>query len=157
MFPDNDNHNGEHSDDQVGFGKPPKKTRFRKGQSGNPNGRPKGKRNWTITLRREYEKLVVINENGVRYKITRREALCTLAINKAMVGDPRLLKLVTEFARLEQSAEQHTSCKLSPNETVRKICGFYGLDADAVLGPSSDSEGIDQRPLESEDWPLKKK
>ena len=28
-------------EDQVGYGKPPKKHRFRKGQSGNPAGRPK--------------------------------------------------------------------------------------------------------------------
>ena len=135
----------------------PQEDRFRKGQSGNPNGRPKGKRNWTTTLSREYEKPVVINENGVRDKIPRSEALCRLAISKAMAGDPRLLKVVTEFARLEQSAERHTPRKLSRNETLRKICGFYGLDADAVLGPSSDSEGTDQRPLEPEDWSVKKK
>ncbi|WP_209346790.1 DUF5681 domain-containing protein [Pontixanthobacter sp. CEM42] len=29
----------------VGYGKPPTKTRFKKGSSGNPNGRPKGARN----------------------------------------------------------------------------------------------------------------
>jgi Family of unknown function (DUF5681) len=29
-------------DDEVGYGKPPGRTRFRKGQSGNPGGRPRG-------------------------------------------------------------------------------------------------------------------
>lgn len=33
------------SDYEVGYGKPPAETRFKKGQSGNPNGRPKGSRN----------------------------------------------------------------------------------------------------------------
>ena len=28
--------------DDVGFGRPPASTRFRKGQSGNPKGRPRG-------------------------------------------------------------------------------------------------------------------
>jgi hypothetical protein len=32
-------------DEEVGYGKPPKKTRFKKGQSGNPKGRPKGAKN----------------------------------------------------------------------------------------------------------------
>ena len=31
------------ADEAVGFGKPPKRTRWRKGQSGNPKGRPKAK------------------------------------------------------------------------------------------------------------------
>jgi hypothetical protein len=30
----------ENDDDKVGFCKPPKKHRFKKGRSGNPNGRP---------------------------------------------------------------------------------------------------------------------
>ena len=30
----------EKRDDEVGYGKPPRRTRFRKGQSGNPRGRP---------------------------------------------------------------------------------------------------------------------
>ncbi len=29
-------------DYEVGYGKPPSRTRFRSGQSGNPRGRPKG-------------------------------------------------------------------------------------------------------------------
>ena len=30
---------------EVGYGKPPKNTRFKKGMSGNPGGRPSAKRN----------------------------------------------------------------------------------------------------------------
>lgn len=40
--PDNDNLPARY---EVGYGKPPLEHRFRKGKSGNPNGRPKGARN----------------------------------------------------------------------------------------------------------------
>ena len=45
------------SGSDVGYGKPPKNTRFTKGVSGNPHGRPKGSRNvaavFAKTLSRE--------------------------------------------------------------------------------------------------------
>ena len=34
----------------VGYGKPPVNTRFRKGQSGNPHGRPRGARSASTIL-----------------------------------------------------------------------------------------------------------
>ena len=37
---------------EVGYGKPPKQTRFRKGQSGNLLGRPKGSTNLQTEMKR---------------------------------------------------------------------------------------------------------
>jgi hypothetical protein len=46
----------------VGYGKPPVHTRFKKGQSGNPNGRHKGSKNFSTTLEETLQEKVVIRE-----------------------------------------------------------------------------------------------
>ena len=40
----------ETGDYEVGYGKPPRHSRFVKGQSGNPRGRPAGAKNFTTLL-----------------------------------------------------------------------------------------------------------
>lgn len=51
-------------------GTSPQHTRFKKGQSGNPNGRPKGALNLATVLARTLREKVVINEHGQRKVVT---------------------------------------------------------------------------------------
>jgi hypothetical protein len=78
----------------VGFGKPPRRTRFCKGQSGNPKGRPRGSKNLATMMEKVLKERVVISENGKRRRITKREALIKQLVNKAIAGDPRSIKLM---------------------------------------------------------------
>ena len=88
-FPDQ-----EQGDDQVGYGRPPKTTRFKKGQSGNPKGRPKGSLNVATVLIKTLCEKVVINQNGQRKTVTKLEAAFKQLANKALSGDIRALRLL---------------------------------------------------------------
>ena len=81
------------SDDsyEVGYGKPPKATRFKKGKSGNPKGRPKGSPNVMTAIDRAIHEKVVINENGQRRTISKLDAAAKQLANKAAQGDPRAI------------------------------------------------------------------
>lgn len=97
---------------EVGFRKPPKNTRFQKGRSGNPQGRPKGSRNLASVLERTLRERVVINENGTRRVVTKLEAAVKQLVNKAASGDlaaMRQLSCLASSAEIEVAADQNKS------------------------------------------------
>ncbi len=77
----------------VGYGKPPLHTRFRKGQSGNPKGRGKGTRNFATIFMEAMSQSVTINENGKRKKISKLAAAVTQLANDAARGDKKSLQI----------------------------------------------------------------
>ena len=78
---------------QVGYGKPPLHTRFRKGHSGNPNGRPRGSKSFATLVNQALEQPVVLRKNG--RTMTKRELLAEQLVNKAASGDYRATRLLT--------------------------------------------------------------
>jgi hypothetical protein len=52
--------------DAVGYGRPPRSTRFKPGQSGNPKGRPKGVQSLGAILDKALAARVSVQENGRR-------------------------------------------------------------------------------------------
>jgi Family of unknown function (DUF5681) len=83
----------------VGYGKPPLHTRFRKGQSGNPNGRGKGTKNFATLFMKAMSQPVTINENGKRKKISKLTAAVTQLANDAARGDKKSIQVA--FALLQ--------------------------------------------------------
>jgi uncharacterized protein DUF5681 len=82
----------------VGFGKPPKRTRFHAGVSGNPKGRPKGRRNLATILEQTLQEKIVINDNGTLRTVTKLEASVKQLVNKATSGDLVALRQLTSLA-----------------------------------------------------------
>jgi hypothetical protein len=80
--------------DQTGYRKPPKGGQFKKGKSGNPNGRPKGVRNLKTVVEQEALAPITINENGKQVTITRMQALIKKAMAKGFDGSERSMQLL---------------------------------------------------------------
>ena len=84
-------------DYKVGYGKPPQKTRFRKGQSGNPAGRRKGSRGLKADLHDELNARLTISIAGRKVKdTTQRLMLRTLAARPAS-GNVQATRLLVDL------------------------------------------------------------
>ena len=93
-------------DYEVGYGKPPRHSRFAKGRSGNPRGRPSGAKNFTTLLREVLNELVIVTDNGGRHKVSKRQAIITQLVNRSAAADFRAIKILLDIVRdLERQTE----------------------------------------------------
>ncbi|MBK7950643.1 MAG: hypothetical protein IPK00_18265 [Deltaproteobacteria bacterium] len=77
------------SEYEVGYGKPPKSTRFQPGQSGNPRGRPKGTKNLKTDLIEELHETIEIREGNRTRKVTKQRAFVKALTNGSIKGNAR--------------------------------------------------------------------
>jgi hypothetical protein len=85
------------TDYDIGYGKPPKKSQFKKGQSGNPAGRPKGSTSLTSVFKSLLEKKVAVVQNGKAAKMPMIYVLANKTLTKALAGEPQSLKLILKL------------------------------------------------------------
>lgn len=93
---------------EVGYRKPPKHTRFKAGQSGNPRGRPKAARSLKTIVRNTLTQKVAVRTPAGEKKISRIEAVLQKTLEQAMKGNPnalaQLIKLYGDAVPDEQPA-----------------------------------------------------
>lgn len=107
---------------EVGFGKPPVRSRFKPGESGNPKGRPRGSKNLATLLDEELNARVPITENGKRKNVTMRKAISKQTVRKAAAGEERFIKLVFELDERRSVREASApSNNAPPDQDDRKL------------------------------------
>ena len=82
---------------EVGYGKPPKETRFRPGRSGNPRGRPKKPKSIREKFERELARKVAIREDGRIRKIPKIDLWVRRVIADAIKGSHQASRILIEM------------------------------------------------------------
>jgi Family of unknown function (DUF5681) len=73
----------------IGKGRPPVHSRWRPGQSGNPKGRPKGRRNVTYDLKKIASKAIAVRDGETQRRLSLAAANLLAHGVKGAKGDPR--------------------------------------------------------------------
>jgi hypothetical protein len=93
----------------TNYRKPPIETRYKKGQSGNPRGRPA--KNLAALLAVALNEKVTITENGKRRQATKREAVTAQLVNKLGSAELRATKMLIDMIR--DIEKNNAQCRLS--------------------------------------------
>jgi hypothetical protein len=95
----------------VGNCRPPKETRFKPGQSGNPKGKAKGAIGISAQIEKLLRRKISVTENGVKRRLPLQEVMFASIAAKAVKGD---LKAVEFLLRTRDRHEGNAAETLDP-------------------------------------------
>lgn len=101
----------KNGDYEVGKGKPPKSTQWKKGQSGNPKGRSKKQKatfeeDVSAVLGEEVE----VTEGGKKVVTTKRRLLLKQIIHSALQGNPTMARLALPLLKIDSGEPDFEVC-----------------------------------------------
>jgi hypothetical protein len=112
---------------EVGRGRPPEHSRFKKGVSGNPRGRPPRSRDLKKLIDDELDQILTLTENGKRVRLTKRELIAKKLVNDAARGEQKALQTIVKLIGIS-SEPQNPLVDVDPAELARFVARFLSQE-----------------------------
>lgn len=134
------------SDDyEVGYGKPPRHSRFAPGKSGNPKGRPRGARGLKTDLLSELSARHTIQINGKPVRGNRQQLMLRTLATRAASGDLKaqalLLPLIERALGLDDRGDARERLSKQDEALLGELLGSVAVPAEAEQPSDVDAPG----------------
>jgi hypothetical protein len=116
------------ADHEVGYKRPPRHSRFRKGRSGNPRGRPKGTLNLATDLAEELGEMIEVRENGAVRRISKQRAMVKSLAAQTLKGNARAAAQLFSLA-VRLLGDQPDSAEAAPPLSVDEAAVMEAYEA----------------------------
>jgi Family of unknown function (DUF5681) len=134
---------------KVGYGQPPVEHQFKKGQSGNPNGRRKGSVSAVSHVAKALNEFVVVQEKGERRSLSKLAVAAKQLVNKAVSGDLRAWKCLLEmmetheWKRMNETIQQSVDGNSAREILMQRIAQVRArMDATDSRDPDTPDKGF---------------
>ncbi len=140
---------GGRGDYEVGYGRPPEKTRFQPGRSGNPKGRPRKPKTVGALVDAALARRVTIQENGQPRSLTAGELIARRLAHDAIKGDARAAKLLFALRASDGDSSSESANPRDPEADKDIFDAFlkrFGVDQRKPLPPAGDKDSDPEAP-----------
>ncbi len=121
MTNDNDHSSGG---DAVGYGRPPKHSRFKPGQSGNPRGRLRRSTQLSDLIRAELDQTLTLKEGGRERRVTKREAIVKQLVALAIKGNTKQMQFILALLDKHRVVDPFVTTAEDDAELLRALAGI---------------------------------
>ena len=119
-------------EEEIGYCKPPKRHQFKKGVSGNPAGRKKGKKSLAADLQKILDQKITIQVNGVNMRLSKQQAFLQRLVNDSLAGKTSSARLLVDLQKfMAEQADPTSISAAARNKQDKALLNSFGK----LVGP----------------------